>query len=80
MDEVEDFNEEDLAQFPPWIDKGEFLNDLATVLVKYGLTVGHLYDALAVDLPEWHDSKRCAVVNELARRRRDLTLQIRGNR
>ncbi|MCC0063622.1 MAG: hypothetical protein H6895_05960 [Defluviimonas sp.] len=75
---MDDLDEDDLRKFPPWIDRAEFLRDVAAVLAKYEITVGHFYDALGVDVYSENDEARRTVINQLADLRRELTLRKRG--
>lgn len=70
-------SDEELGKFPPWIDRTEFLRDVAGVLTKYDITVGQFYDGLEVDVYGESSEARRAVINQLAELWREFTLKKR---
>lgn len=65
------------GKFPPWVDRHEVFKDVATILVKYGLTVGQFYDSLGVNVYEKTLEDVIRSANLLADLRRELTLEAR---
>jgi hypothetical protein len=70
-------DEPDLGKCPPWVDREEVFKDLAAVMVKYGITVGHLYDALGINVYEKVFEDVSGPINRMADLRRELTLEAR---
>ena len=67
----------DMGKCPPWIDREEVFRDVAAVMVKHNLTVGHFYDALGVNVYEKIIEDVIGPINRMAEIRRELTLEAR---